>query len=315
MNDISLDIAVSFGNYPKTYSQMLLEAADDYFYWGGRKACVIPGHLEGKSEGVILTDDFPKASFLITALKVISYFTGIIPAIAYLTRVLMRRDRQYHVIDLEKELSAGIIITDKMKKKVQDYYTVGLPPGEVEKYSSGMKTQVYSFTKMPRFVFKVTEGDRFGKSVKALETCLVNNLDLLVIPPTNYFTMELDGRKFQVIVEKKLPIQQDRSRQDYNYEKLSGLGDSVEQIALFIAKTGLSDINRRNIPVLDHDPKFLGRRRIALIDLEAMGSPQEGFWGGGIFAPSDGLIISLSQGAHLVRAQDVADKFGIKRPY
>ena len=97
MSNISFCTPVSFGQQAQTLSQSLLEIADDYFFFGGEKAIVdFTKTIEG-SFGINLVD--ANSSWKETALKIISYFTIILPAILFLAKCVLRLCAyHFHVI-------------------------------------------------------------------------------------------------------------------------------------------------------------------------------------------------------------------------
>ena len=84
-------LALSFGNLPKTTCQTIQEIVDDYFFIGGRKAFVIH---ENSTQTIALPE---KAPLLCTALKIISYFTLIIPLFMLLAKSLFRLATTYRL--------------------------------------------------------------------------------------------------------------------------------------------------------------------------------------------------------------------------
>lgn len=97
MAKVGFFTAVSFGPLPKTCAQSLLETADSYFYLGGKKACVIAGRVQNGKEGVVLAES--DSSYFLSALKVMSYFTIIIPVLALIVKAVLRYQNQFYVID------------------------------------------------------------------------------------------------------------------------------------------------------------------------------------------------------------------------
>lgn len=108
MTKVGFFTAVSFGNQSKSCTQSAIETVDSYFYLGGKKACVIPGHTQQDSEGAILTKDSP--AFLITALKVISYLTVAIPVILLIAKAILRSIHSFHIIDAKQKLEERVDI-------------------------------------------------------------------------------------------------------------------------------------------------------------------------------------------------------------
>jgi hypothetical protein len=104
MSTINFFTAVTFEERANpSFSQLLLEDVDSYFYLGGKRACVIAGHTKNGSEGVFLQSHTP--SSVTTALKVMSYFTLVLPAIMLVAKVILRSTHHFHLV--EKRASGG----------------------------------------------------------------------------------------------------------------------------------------------------------------------------------------------------------------
>lgn len=106
---ISFSTAVNYGHLKSSPADHLVEAFDDYFYLGGRRAYVFPGVKDG-----IRKVDFETISFShqfnyglwLNVLKIISYAMVIIPIIMVVGKLISRTIRKYEVInreDLEKK--------------------------------------------------------------------------------------------------------------------------------------------------------------------------------------------------------------------
>lgn len=321
-NQISFFTPVSFGSQ----SGPLSEKIDNYFYLGGKKAYVIPGHVEQGSEDVILTPG--QSSFLTTALKIVSYFTLIIPALMLIAKAALRYSHSFYIIDVQAKVEEGINISEVTARKIQEL----MPKirrreedGEIVWHSSG-NNLVFGLTSVPNLVFKmarpgvgilgaggylssedITES-RFANMVKAKEVCLVHQLGLLLIPHAKKFTV--DG--MSLIAEECVDIHQNESAQEHFYQ-LSGLNETARQLATFIAKTGFSDVEWRNMPVVDTAPEFQGSRRIALIDLEEMDSASTGIFGGGF--GRRGLVSCLHSEEQIDLVLAEARKLGVNPRY
>lgn len=101
MTQISFFNAVNFGNQPKTTRQSLLETVDDYFYLGGKKACVIPGKIQNNSIEVEFRQDSP--NFLTTIIKVITYCTLVFPLFMLIAKAALRSKYEFHVTSRSQE--------------------------------------------------------------------------------------------------------------------------------------------------------------------------------------------------------------------
>lgn len=324
MPKVGFFTAVSFGDQPKSCTQSLLETVDGYFYLGGKKkAYVILGHAQQDGEGTILAKDSP--AFLITALKVISYFTIVIPVILLATKAVLRSIHSFHVIDAKQKLEEGMDVSQATIEKIQ-----ALMPkikrrqedAEITWHASG-NNLVFSLTTVPNLIFKMAppgrgalraggvlsaaqiSEKRFANMVKAKEVCLTHRLSLLVIPHAQKFNV--DG--MTLIAEECVNINQNESAQEHLYQ-LSGLNETVRQLVTFIAKTGFSDVEWRNMPLVDTAPEFQGNRCVALIDLEEMDGADTGIFGGGF--GRRGLVRCLHSEAQIDLALAEAQRQGIR---
>jgi len=306
MAKVGFFTAVSFGNQTKSCTQSFLETVDSYFYLGGKKAYVIPGHTQSGAEGAVLSKDSP--AFLITALKVVSYLTVALPIVMLIVKAVLRSIHTFHIVDVKQKVEEGIDIPQETIEKIQ-----ALMPkiqgrqddAEIVRYTS--RNLVFSLRSVPNLIFKaVGDADgRFENMVKAQEVCLAHQLGLLVIPHAKKFNV--GGRTF--IAEQRFDVQQHESAQERLYAELPGLNETTRQLATFIAKTGFSDVEWRNMPIVDDTPEFQGSRRVTLVDLEEMGHPETGIFGGGL--GRRGLIRCLSSEEQIDIALAEARRCGI----
>lgn len=315
MPKVGFFTAVSFGDQPKSCSQSLLETVDSYFYLCGKKAYVIPGNLQQGSEGTILRND--SSTCLVTAIKVISYATVILPVIILIAKIVLRSIHTFFLIqgplqDAQPN-SNPINATDHLAAKRQLEEGIDIPQTTIEKiktlrpkilgrqddteitWHARGNNLVFSLTTDPDLIFKMAPPGRgvvragrtvtaqqlsilrFANMVKAVEVCTANRLNLLVVPHAKMFN--IDG--MTLIAEERVNINQNESAQEHLYH-LSGLNETARQLAIFIAKTGFSDVEWRNIPLIDTTPEFQGNRQIALVDLEDMDGADTGIFGGGL---------------------------------
>lgn len=117
MPGINFFTPVHYGNQPKSASTSVMEAFDHYFYLGGKKACVIAGRMERGKEGVVLVER--SSSYLLSALKVVSYFTIVIPLIVLIVKAVLRYKNQFYVIDSSSP--EQLVRTDALVHKYCSY--------------------------------------------------------------------------------------------------------------------------------------------------------------------------------------------------
>jgi hypothetical protein len=311
-NMMNLDFftPISFGNQPKSYTQSLLETADNYFYLGGKKAYVISGDMAQTSQGVVVLRE--SQSLLTTALKAASYVTLVLPAIMMGIKFILRSTHSFHVINVRQEIEKGIDVKQETIDKINTLFSkiiVQQADNEIQWCSR----KVFILQTDPQLVFKLDPtGERFENMVEAKKICLAHNLTLLKIPHAK----QVQVQRHALIAEERLHIQQEESKQEELYAKLSGMEETARQLTTFIAKTGFSDVEWRNIPIVDDAPDFLGPRSVALIDLEEMGArgrPKTGIFGEGQFRR--GLIRCLSSEQQIDIGLAEAYRFGITSPH
>ena len=323
MAKVGFFTAVSFGDQPKSCTQSLLETVDNYFYLGGKKAYVIPGHAQQDGQSTILiTKDSP--AFLITALKVISYPTVVIPVILLIAKAVLRSIHSFHIIDAKQELEEGMDISQATIEKIQALMPQiqGRQNDEEITWHASGNNLVFSLNTIPNFIFKMVRPgrkvlrakrflsaaqiseERFANMVKAKEFCLVHQLSLLVVPHAK----KLNVAEMTLIAEECVNINQNESAQEHLYQ-LSGLNETARQLATFIAKTGFSDVEWRNMPLVDTAPEFQGNRRVALVDLEEMDGVNTGIFGGGF--GRRGLVRCLASEEQIDIAITEASRHGV----
>jgi Family of unknown function (DUF648) len=295
MQNVDFSTAISFGDAPKSFSQSCLETVDSYFSLGGKKAVVISGNTEKSSEGTILADE--RSSFLVTALKLVSYLTIALPVVMLIAKALLRSMHSFYIIDAKKKIEEGIDIPQATMDKLQALMPTILKRDKAEgvNWIATGNNLIFSLQDNPNLIFKIappgrgvfrSKGtmwseeimeERFANMIKAKEVCIAHKLDHLVVPHAKKFKID----NVSIIAEGRLNINPNESAQEELY-KLPGLDETAKELATFIAKTGFSDVEWRNMPLLDHAADFQGTRRVALIDLEEMEEATGGIFGGGL---------------------------------
>ena len=306
MADVSFFTAVTYRGQAKSTAQSLLEKVDDYFYLGGKKAQVIGRMQEGK-QCVVLSDSGCSQSLAITVLKVISYFTIIIPVILLIAKAILRATHRFEVIDPKRELEQGIEVTQdhiaamqRLMPKIQN----GESDPEIE-WLSGQHDhiKIFRLKAAPDLVFKipnllrersvlqdgsVLDGEaeikkRFANMVKGKEICLAEQLNLIVIPQAKTFEMEAGGRRCTVLAERfpNVQVPGNTSPASSMQEELyrthaQSLGKTVNQLATFVLRTGLHAVKWGSIPIIQEASGFQGDPRVALIDLKEMDNAKLG---------------------------------------
>lgn len=315
MAEVGFCTAITFGERAGSATEKLIETIDNYFYLGGKRAYVFNGSPEEKSAEVMLDED--SSSCLFIALKVAIISTLLLPVTVLLlaAKAYLRCQYTFHHfeetnLDLpshiettvpvsrsfaQQKLEEGIEISRETIEKIEQLVPKILgrqDDGEIIWY--GGRNLVFSLRSLPQYVFKTASPSgsvlrqgrwlggndlvkfRFANMIKAEEVCLAHQLGLLVIPHAKLFT----AGSLTLIAEEHLPLVDNESAQEEFY-KLPNLTEAIRQLATFILKTGFSDVEWRNAPVLDTTADYQGQRRIALVDTEEFDGPQTGIFGGG----------------------------------
>ena len=284
MNFINLLFIPITYEKPGSIKDFLLDKIDDYFYLGVKKAHVIKS--SSSFDEVILSDSY--SSLMGKSTKIISYFTIVIPLFMLAAKAALRFTHKFKVIEPEKLLEDGINIPegvafkiDKLMPKILQNQTC-----DEVKVLSSRSTLVLKLAEYPQLIFKLanpkySEGkehinSRFEKMLKAKRICILNELNLLVVPQAKKIILN----SHDCIVEEALDFSSNESANEEDYNKhRNSLNETVRQVAVLAAKTGFNDVTWRNIPILKEKENSTSPRRVALIDLEHMQSSRQGFTG------------------------------------
>jgi len=298
MQNISFFTPVKYSDCPQSYEQSLVEGADDYFFIGGSKAHVTGTSADLRAEKAVLSEE--KSSFILTALKILSYCTIIIPLVMLTIKSILRSCHNYEKIDAQQELEKGVVVTEASKNKIADILPEILQARDHKDiiWLSRGNNLVFQLAGDGNHVYKIarpchfhrnyappTGGSeqtkaRYANMVKAKEVSLANKLSHLVIPQSSLLTFNFNDYEYSFIVEEKIEIDGDeKDQKNKHIQHESELTETVRELAIFVAKTGFNDVTWRNIPIIKEKEGFNGSRRVALIDLEHMQSPTNGFIG------------------------------------
>ncbi|MCH9612342.1 MAG: hypothetical protein S4CHLAM102_08290 [Chlamydiia bacterium] len=180
---------------------------------------------------------------------------------------------------------------------------VDIGSSEITRLIESGNEYVYTVKANPQFV--ITEGVdcdfpvmyRRRAILKVMEVCKRLQLNQLVIPHSVIKTV--GGR--DLLVAERLPVKYSVAAQEELFEAYEdSLTEAVRQLAVLIRETGLSNIHRFSVAVLEGSKDSLGMRKLALLDIYYVyPRPAEGFLG---TQSTPGLIgmISLKQ-ARMVR--------------
>ena len=198
----------------------------------------------------------------------------------------------------EKELQQGMSISEETVAKIQTCMKNVLQckeEGGVKLYNSQGNHRVFALDTAPGLIFKMKASKNchtLGKddSMKARYQTMINaqtvirthQLGLLVIPHAKLFTVNSEGEEYEIIAEQRVDINaQESAQEQYFHDYADSLNETIRQLAVFICKTGYSDVEWRNNPILNNSLDENGNRKIALIDIEEMDGQTTGLFGGG----------------------------------
>lgn len=322
---------VIYGSHAKSSQQKALEKIDQYFDFCGKKAHVISGVHHEKAEKVLLSSNpLTVQRFFKMVGVTLSFFTIIIPLSFLVSKAILRSIHQYTVIDPKKELEGDLHIAPALLHKIQALIPSLLKQGNTDQIEYLKDAKVFKLKEEPNLVFKlalsgnsktlfkgkaldeaVIMEHRFENMVQAKELCLIHHLDRLVIPPSKKITFNTpEGKKCVLIVEKTMNINPDESvQEELYYSQSERLKEVVQQLSLFIAKTGFNDVTPRNIPLMEEEQG--GPLKVALFDLEYMENTMQGFTGSS--NGSRGLLYCVAEKQVDLVAEE-ARKYGVKIP-
>lgn len=209
-------------------------------------------------------------------------------------------------VDPRQELEKGITITDAIIDKIKELILeIACTQDNQEiQWLSKLNNKVFKLLMGPNLVFKMTDDGnilrkgkwiggahakielRFANMIKGMEVCLENHLDLLKIPHAKKLEIEVTNSKipnlngkYKFIVEESLNFDSNQDTQDKLFQYSKPLDATVKQLVIFIAKTGFSDVARRNIPILNNESGYQGPPHVGLIDIEEMENSVNGLIG------------------------------------
>lgn len=89
----------------KSIKQHIQEGIGDYFYLGGKSAYVIPGKISDGSQEVVIKDQNKNGikQVVLSAIKIISYMTVIIPLIMLVAKATFRATHKFHTTQVTND--------------------------------------------------------------------------------------------------------------------------------------------------------------------------------------------------------------------
>lgn len=122
---------IYYGNQQHSIYQSFLEFADDYFFFKGNKAVVDFKESRPESQGVDLV--LFESSWQTTVLKIISYFTIILPLILFSAKVILRSLYHFHLIQHPPSDFPDAPLPDDVEKTDAVYKQAAIIPKEEKK--------------------------------------------------------------------------------------------------------------------------------------------------------------------------------------
>ncbi len=157
-------------------------------------------------------------------------------------------------------------LTDEAKMRV----LISLAKQNVTLFNS----KVFALEKYPDLIFKKISREDFELLISHQLVCQREQLTELVIPPSKF--LEIDGMTF--VVQQKL-VYHEAKQCRYYFKYAERLEQAVLQLHTYIIKTGESDVEWRNMPVIGNVKDKNGKLQIALIDHEKMPGDNWPEWG------------------------------------
>lgn len=240
----------------------------------------------------------------------------------------------------EHELQHGLSVPEDALIKMEIYIENIIQQKEKEGfhfYHSQETRRVFELDIAPGLVFKMDYFDsiknRYQNMLYAQTIVRTHQLGLLVIPKATLLTVDVEDKKYEIIAQEKMLINQSESAQEqYCLDYADSLNETIAQLAVFICKTGYSDVIWINNPILNNSFDENGNGKIALIDLEEMQDPKMGLFGdeqrglvkcvneeqGKIVeavAKENGICISSFENVYSQRIEELEEKRKLKEYY
>lgn len=241
----------------------------------------------------------------------------------------------------EKKLQQGLTIPEDALIKIEIYIETILQKKEengFQFYHSQETHRVFEMDIAPGLIFKMdyfdSIKDHYQNMLYAQIVVHTHQLGLLVIPKAKLLTIKIEDKKYKIIAQEKMLINQHEGAQEqYCLEHADSLNETIRQLATFICKTGYSDVVWINNPILNNSLDENGNRKIALIDLEEMQDPEIGLFGnkqriglvksineeqGKIvetIAKENGLCISSFENVYSKRIEELEERRKLKEYY
>ncbi|KAF3361864.1 Uncharacterized protein PHSC3_001631 [Chlamydiales bacterium STE3] len=238
----------------------------------------------------------------------------------------------------EQELQQGIFISGETISNIQTCMRnifQGEEEDGVKFYKNQRTRKVFTLDTVPDLIFKSGESmvARYQNIIKAQTIVRTHQLNLLVIPNAQLFTLNIGGKEHAIIAEKRVDIDYYESVQEQHFQDYAdSLNETIRQLAIFICLSGYSNVEWRNNPILNEAFDEHGNRKIALIDLEKCKAPEAGLFGrscrglvGCVTEEQGKIVLNIARQygistkwfdtAHDVRKKEIADGHRLQKYY
>ncbi|MCB1115942.1 MAG: hypothetical protein KDK71_05675 [Chlamydiia bacterium] len=221
------------------------------------------------------------------------------------------------LLEENEELTIPQEAEDFIKNNI-DACTRGTSTEGKTDYNAQQNYRVFTLDCAPGLVFKMFSQSIHGsyQPIQAQYTNLKNahairnehHLDLLKFPKAGYTTLEVGGRKYELLALEKLDVNQDRSDQASLFiQQGKTLNEAVRQLAVYICLQGESDIKYGNIFAME-ESNDLQLRSIGVVDFGERKGAKTGLWGG--IGSGIGLIGCVNKEQGLI-VKKVAKQCGV----
>ncbi|MBS0647688.1 MAG: hypothetical protein JSS10_00515 [Verrucomicrobia bacterium] len=135
----------------------------------------------------------------------------------------------------------------------------------------------------------------YSNMQKGVEICKTNQLSLLVIPPFKKLEIEVDGKPYKLIAQRRVRYNPHEQKRLYHRDSQE-MVETMRQLATFIALSGAERLQWDNTPFLD-DQSYPGYRQVALLSWKFMNNASEGIFGreGYLIPGLIGMVFSEKQ--------------------
>lgn len=246
---------------PQSWEHSLMNHAEEYFYLNdetrGQKAYVIDG-----TDDQIISLMTDPSSFVITALKIVSYFSIILPAILLCVKLVLRFRHNFQELNVEElqriEVNAEHI---RALREILPNIERGIRDPRIEWISEdAVPFRSFKLREFPNVIFKSNPFQSYQSPrarldflTDAKKVCLVHGLDLIEIPRCQELVVESEGTHHSFLVEERLPFQPTESAQEELYRtQVHRFHNTAKQLCTLFLYLNCQSVNWKTIPILEN---------------------------------------------------------------